>query len=68
MVGWKVAPGPPEITVFDLGGIVFSLYPNEALAKAMNTAADDSGHFSSQGFALAHNAPSKEEVVLILPG
>ena len=65
VVGWKATPGPPEIAFFDLSGIVFSLYPHEDLAKDMNTAADDSVDFSSQGFALAHNARSKEKVDLI---
>ncbi len=65
VVGWKAAPGPPEIAFFNLGGIVFSLYPHEDLAKDMNTDADDSGDISSHGFALAHNARSKEEVDLI---
>ena len=62
VVGWTAAPGSPEIAFFDLGGIVFSLYPHEDLAKDMNAAADDSGGSASRGFALAHNARSKEEV------
>ncbi len=65
VVGWKAAPGPPEIAFFDLGGIVFSLYPHEDLAKDMNTTTKNNGDFSSHGFALAHNARSKEEVDLI---
>ncbi len=65
VVGWKAAPGPPEIAFFDLGGVVFSLYPHDDLAKDMNAAADDSGDSASQGFALAHNVQSKEEVDLI---
>ncbi len=31
----------------------------------MNAATDNNGHFAYQGFALAHNARSKEEVDLI---
>ena len=27
VVGWKAAPGPPEISFFDLSGIVFPAYP-----------------------------------------
>ncbi len=62
VVGWKAAPGPPEIAFFDLGGVAFSLYPHHALAKDMDAAAEDSGDYSSRGFAIAHNARSKEEV------
>jgi hypothetical protein len=62
VVGWKAAPGPPEIAFFDLGGLVFSLYPHADLAKDRNATLDDSGGAGYQGFALAHNARSKEEV------
>ena len=46
VVGWKAAPGPPGIAFFDLGGIVFALYPHVDLAKDMNVpspALDDAG-------------------------
>ena len=62
VVGWKAAPGPPEIAFFDLGGLVFSLYPHADLAKDRNTPLDDSGGSGYEGFALAHNARSKDEV------
>ena len=62
VVGWKAVPGPSEIAFFDLGGLVFSLYPRAELAKDMNAALDTSGDTAYQGFALAHNARSKEEV------
>ncbi len=62
VVGWKAAPSPPGIAFFDLGGLVFSLYPHDDLAKDMNGAADDNGESAYRGFALAHNARSKEEV------
>ncbi len=62
VVGWKAAPSPSEIAFFDLGGLVFSLYPHDYMAKDMNAALDDSGDFAYRGFALAHNARSKEEV------
>ncbi len=62
VVGWKAAPGPSEIAFFDLGGVVFSLYPHDDMAKDMNVAADISGDTAYQGFALAHNARSKDEV------
>ncbi len=61
VVGWKAAPGPPEIIFFDLGGLIFSLYPHAEMAKDRNAAPGDGGT-ASQGFALAHNARSKEEV------
>ena len=62
VVGWKAAPGPPGIAFFDLGGLVFSLYPQVDLAKDRNATLDDGGSTGSQSFALAHNARSKEEV------
>ena len=62
VVGWKAAPSPPGIAFFDLGGLVFSLYPHDDMAKDMNAADGDSGDLAYQGFALAHNARSKEEV------
>ena len=62
VVGWKASPGPSEIAFFDLGGIVFSLYPHADLAKDRNATLDDSGGTGYQGFALAYNARSKEEV------
>ncbi len=65
VIGWKANPSPSEIAFFDLGGVVFSLYPHDNLAKDMNAAADDNGDLAYQGFALAHNARSKEEVDLI---
>jgi catechol 2,3-dioxygenase-like lactoylglutathione lyase family enzyme len=59
VVGWKASPSPPEIAFFDLNGVVFSLFPNEELAKDMGRAAAAHGY---SGFALAYNARSKEEV------
>ncbi len=65
VIGWKAAPSPSVIAFFDLGGVVFSLYPHDELSRDMNAAADKNGAFAYQGFALAHNARSKEEVDLI---
>lgn len=62
VVGWKAAPSPPGIAFFDLGGLVFALYPHGELARDMNPGADDTPAFASQGFALAHNARSREDV------
>ncbi len=65
VIGWNAAPSPSEIAFFDLGGVVFSLYPHDDLAKDRNAAADEIGGSAYRGFALAHNARSKEEVDLI---
>lgn len=62
VVGWQAAPGPPEIAFFDLGGTVFSLYPHDDLAKDMGIQAGGKADDAYQGFALAHNARSKDEV------
>ncbi len=66
VVGWQAAPGPSEIAFFDLGGIVFSLYPHGDLAKDMKAVAgegdSDGDGAVYQGFALAHNVRSEAEV------
>ncbi len=62
VVGWRAAPGPSEIAFFDLGGIVFALYPHGDLAKDMKAVADDGNGAAYQGFALAHNVRSQAEV------
>ncbi len=62
VVGWKAAEGPPGIVFFDLGGIVFSLYPLADLAKDLKMAADGGRDGACKGFTLAHNVRSKEEV------
>ena len=61
VVGWKAAPGPPGIAFFDLGGIVFSLYPHDDLAKDRKAVADGARD-GYEGFALAHNVRAKEDV------
>jgi len=63
VVGWKKSPGPPESAFFDLNGVVFSLYPHEALARETGETAAPGGH---QGFALAHNVASREEVDVVM--
>ena len=65
VVGWKAAPAPSGIAFFDLGGIVFSLYPHVDLANDMNAEANDSGDIAYQGFALAYNVRSKGDVDVI---
>jgi len=59
IVGWKPAPSPPEIAFFDLGGVIFSLFPDSELAKDYG---GKSSKASYQGFALAHNVRSPNEV------
>ena len=62
VVGWKATPSPPEIAFFDLDGVVFSLYPHDDLAGDMEGATRGAQGVAYQGFALAHNARSKQEV------
>ena len=62
VVGWKATSSPPEITFFDLGGLVFSLFPHDDLAKEIKGQEKDSHGRAYQGFTLAHNVRSKEEV------
>ena len=59
VLGWTQFPGPEGIAFFDLGGLVFALYPQSAMAKEWAQAGDRAG---SSGFALAHNLRSKAEV------
>ena len=62
VVGWRATPSPPEIAFFDLGGLVFSLFPHSEMAKEIAGQVDDSRGRVYQGFTLAHNLRSKEEV------
>ena len=65
VIGWAAAPGPLGIAFFDLGGIVFSLYPHDDLArdiKATDGAAGIGGAGDYRGFALAHNVRSEDDV------
>jgi len=59
VVGWKKRPGPPGIAFFDLGGLVFSLYPHGDLAADIGIAAEGAAY---KGFTLAHCARSEKEV------
>lgn len=65
VVGWKAAAGPADIAFFDLGGIVFSLFPNGELAKDRNATAGEIPDSGFRPFALAYNARSKEDVDLV---
>ena len=62
VVGWKATPGPPGVAFFDLGGIVFGLYPREDLATDMGCGANGASAGDAARFALAHNARSKADV------
>jgi uncharacterized glyoxalase superfamily protein PhnB len=62
VVGWTAVEAPPGIAFFDLGGIVFSLYPHADLAKDINVEPSNSLNAAYQGFALAHNVESEEAV------
>ena len=61
VLGWKAAASPPGITFFDLGGLVLALFPHGELAKDMQLAQPivNGGY---EGFALAHNLRSRQEV------
>lgn len=59
VLGWQPAESPPDIVFYNLGGIIFSLYSDEELAKDYGGTAKQSSY---QGFALAHNLRSIEEV------
>jgi len=61
VLGWKVAASPPGITFFDLGGLVLALFPHADLVQDMRLAQPvTSGGY--EGFALAHNLRSLQEV------
>lgn len=60
VVGWKAAVTLPGIAFFDLGGVIFSLYPHTEMVKEWNATLDDVPNY--RGFALAHNVGSDEEV------
>ncbi|MBT3361073.1 MAG: VOC family protein [Rhodospirillales bacterium] len=63
-MGWKPAESPPEITFFQAGGSIFSLYGREALAVDAGVATETSD--KSASVVLAFNARSKEEVDAVL--
>lgn len=62
VLGWKAAPGPDNIVFFDLGGLVFSLYPHDDLAKDIKSTASINDIENYRGFSLAHNVRSKKDV------
>jgi uncharacterized protein len=63
-LGWQKSPhGTENLILFDLGGMLFSLYPREALAEDVGVSAE--GHGFS-GLTLAQNTRSKEETDTVL--
>jgi len=63
-LGWKRSMAKAEgIVFFQLGGIAFSLYPRDELAKDANVSSD--GHGFS-GITLAFNTRTREEVDSVL--
>ena len=63
-LGWKKSSASQDdISFFQLGGIVFSLYPRTLLAK--DAAVDEKGSGFS-GITLSHNTKSEQEVDEVL--
>lgn len=52
-----------KITFFDMGGVIFGLYPREALADDAQVSSDGGGF---RGVAVSFNASSKAEVDTVL--
>ena len=67
IVGWNATLSPSEIDFFDLGELVFSIFPHSELAKETNQQVDDTHGSGYQGFMLANNVRSNEEVNRTLP-
>ena len=62
-LGWKRSVKDAKgVVFFQTGGVVLSLYPREDLAKDAGVAVAGGG----QGFALAHNVRTKDEVDAVL--
>src|SRR5262249_2212595 len=63
-LGWKPSRASQgDIVFFQLGGIVFALYPRHLLAEDATVDATGSGF---RGFTLAHNVRNKEDVAEVL--
>jgi predicted lactoylglutathione lyase len=63
-LGWRRSMAKAEgIVFFQLGGIGFSLYPRDELAKDANVSSDGHGFC---GITLAYNARTREEVDSVL--
>ena len=63
-LGWRRSMAEAEgVVFFQAGGMVFSLFPREELAKDATISPDGSGF---QGISLAYNARTREEVNAVL--
>ena len=63
-LGWKRSVRQASgVSFFQCGSMAFGLFPRDELAKDVGVAADGSGF---EGFSIAYNARSKEEVDQIL--
>ena len=63
-LGWKPASNSNEdVTFFQAGGVVLSLYPREKLAEDALTSPEGNGF---AGITLAYNAQSEQEVDAII--
>jgi catechol 2,3-dioxygenase-like lactoylglutathione lyase family enzyme len=62
-LGWRPGYVSEEVVFFQAGGMVFALFPRDALAADLRQSSSGSG-FS--GIALAHNVRTREEVDAVL--
>lgn len=63
-LGWTRSFEAAEgIAFFQIGGLAFSLYPRDSMARDIGVPAEGSGF---AGFALAHNTRSQDEVDSVL--
>lgn len=62
-LGFPRMASPPEVAFFTLDGSWLGLYARDALAEDATVAAEGSGF---EGFALAHNVASEDEVEAVM--
>ena len=62
-LGWTPGFAQDDVVFFQTGGLVFSLFARESLAKDANVSAEGSGF---TGIALAHNVRSTADVDAVL--
>jgi catechol 2,3-dioxygenase-like lactoylglutathione lyase family enzyme len=60
IVGWAPASTADGVAFFDLGGLILALWPHRDLAADSGQSAEGLGAY--HGFALAHNARSRDDV------
>jgi uncharacterized protein len=66
VVGWTPASIVDETAFFDLGGLILALWPHRELAAEEGMPGAEVGPY--HGFAVAHNARSRDEVDAIFAG